>query len=676
MATIQFENGVKVNFEGTPTPQDVEEVAQKLNIRKQQNQSVAPLADKQGTPANPFGQNQSYPLKGAASFIGKDVFGGGVGKSELTPMTDLSSGVRRFGQEAFQTTLGSKSLAGVAQMPGKALSMPFNLATERQLSESIGSAADQATALLRRARTETDPVKKQRMNIMARDLFNGTQDLAQHRQGLEDQDLTYGKILGTTGNAALTASTFGLPGMAPSAGATAAMNPARTLATKGIVAADLPYGAAAKTIGATARILDNVALGVTFNAMNNLIEGRPVAEGGKGVAVVSTAIPIGGTITRKVVSESGNTLLRSAERLYQSAMKPSLSRENLPKIPGIIRTGLDEAIILSQGGVEKVASRIDTMEEQLGNAIEEAGKKNGMVPVNALKGYVEEAKLWFSHISDIEYRKKAVKDIDAVFKNFKKQYGNAVPVEEAQKIKVATYRWLKDAYGELASPIKEANKQLVRGLKEGIVDVAPMAGNINARLKKLYAFDEQLSKSTGRIKNLNLLGLGTKVLATTGGKVGAIMAVFNQLLGAPGKSAAAITLDRLGKMLNALDPLQRTEMFINNPSLKVLYEKVTGVRPQGGRALEELPVGLRIQDIASRIHPEDRSLMAKFIDHVRTGTAMSETEFTGIERLLQRFGFKDRGLNNTANLFDNILSGGKEIPKGTGTALIGSVPAN
>src|SRR3990167_4084608 len=33
MATITFENGTKVNFQGNPTPRDIDEVAEKLNIR-------------------------------------------------------------------------------------------------------------------------------------------------------------------------------------------------------------------------------------------------------------------------------------------------------------------------------------------------------------------------------------------------------------------------------------------------------------------------------------------------------------------------------------------------------------------------------------------------------------------------------------------------------------------
>lgn len=44
MATIQFENGMRVNFDGNPTPQDIEEVAKKLGI----NKTPAPTPAKKG----------------------------------------------------------------------------------------------------------------------------------------------------------------------------------------------------------------------------------------------------------------------------------------------------------------------------------------------------------------------------------------------------------------------------------------------------------------------------------------------------------------------------------------------------------------------------------------------------------------------------------------------------
>lgn len=48
MSIIQFENGVKVNFNGTPTQKDVEEVANKLGINKPKATQAAPPAQETG----------------------------------------------------------------------------------------------------------------------------------------------------------------------------------------------------------------------------------------------------------------------------------------------------------------------------------------------------------------------------------------------------------------------------------------------------------------------------------------------------------------------------------------------------------------------------------------------------------------------------------------------------
>ena len=42
MSKIKFDNGVTVNFDGTPTPQDVEEVAQNLNLKPEQQAQDKP----------------------------------------------------------------------------------------------------------------------------------------------------------------------------------------------------------------------------------------------------------------------------------------------------------------------------------------------------------------------------------------------------------------------------------------------------------------------------------------------------------------------------------------------------------------------------------------------------------------------------------------------------------
>jgi hypothetical protein len=105
MAKIRFENGTVVNFSGTPTSADVEEVATKLGLQKR------------GTPDQPTGETG---LKGFAT---------GVAKGELSTLTGLgtmfSSGLSylpgkvgqffkggaEYGKELQQTVLQPKSTA-------------------------------------------------------------------------------------------------------------------------------------------------------------------------------------------------------------------------------------------------------------------------------------------------------------------------------------------------------------------------------------------------------------------------------------------------------------------------------------------------------------------------------------------------------------------------------------
>jgi len=77
----------------------------------------------------------------------------------------------------------------------------------------------------------------------------------------------------------------------------------------------------------------------------------------------------------------------------------------------------------------------------------------------------------------------------------------------------------------------------------------PFVGDINSRLKNLYHFDKALSKAQGRMANLNLLGLGGKLILTGGtGPLGKSLAVLSEIAGKGGiKSGLAIGLNDLAK---------------------------------------------------------------------------------------------------------------------------------
>ena len=253
----------------------------------------------------------------------------------------------------------------------------------------------------------------------------------------------------------------------------------------------------------------------------------------------------------------------AAQKLYGSALKARdiiKFGKVVTSADDITKIGLKEKIWLTQGGVEKVANRIDDFEAMLGDAIE-AGKSKGGIAVNEVVKYVDEAREFFQNQANRKEAKLAMQYLDDLKKGFRKDFGPYMSLDKAQKVKVATGQELKKYYNTMSSSAIEGEKQLVRGLKEKIVEKAPIVGDINARLSNLYKFDVALQKAVNRSKNLNLLGLGTKFGAAAAGSKGALVGILADLVDNPAiKSGVAINLDRLagktgGVIKNAKIPI-------------------------------------------------------------------------------------------------------------------------
>lgn len=314
----------------------------------------------------------------------------------------------------------------------------------------------------------------------------------------------------------------------------------------------IPGGAKAKISGAAAekapiltRALDFLKKsggeGAKFAAQTALQTGGKPGE-------TATAGVIG-ALTPSLGAVIKTPLTLAAEKIYGSALKSGLSKKLVEKGPGLVKTGLNERVFLTQGGVEKVAQKIDEYEETLGEAIAKAKAEGRQIETAGIKAYIDEAKKFFANQVDVQGAKKAIKQLDDLSKKFVEDYGPKIPLEKAQEIKVNTGRYLREYYGELSGAKIEGMKQGTRFLKEKIVEKAPKIGDINERLKSLYEFDQALTKASGRMRNLNLLGLGAKIGAATGGKAGAAIGFVADLLDRGSvKSGAAIGLNELGKL--------------------------------------------------------------------------------------------------------------------------------
>lgn len=263
----------------------------------------------------------------------------------------------------------------------------------------------------------------------------------------------------------------------------------------------------------------------------------------------------------KVVA--GESLINRARKLYQSALKPSTTLSE-PERLRVLKTGLEEGIVLTKGGIEKTASLIDDLEVQLGKGIDkaagivrdESGKvisrtgEVAKIPLSFIKPYIDDVKRFFENTADVKFSQQSVQKLDRMYEDLVKKYGDNINVDVAQEVKTNTYRLLKNHYDKLSAPAIEGSKQIARGMKEGIVKVAPVVENINKRLGDLYNFEHQLERARGRVGNLNVISLGSKVLATAGGKVGAGLAIANEIFGnAMVKSWGAIKMNRVGEFL-------------------------------------------------------------------------------------------------------------------------------
>src|SRR3990167_1695729 len=315
------------------------------------------------------------------------------------------------------------------------------------------------------------------------------------------------------------------------------------------------FGGAAKAVGSVVgagveagqELLGNKTQG-KFTAKAEQAFGTP-KEAAKTIGSAALDLTVAGfgekTIA-KVAKLTKTPLTKVAEKLYQSALKPQ--GKLLEKGTELAKTGLKERVFLTTGGVERVAAKIDDFESLLGEAIDKANDAGVTISTKGMAGYLDEAKKFFANQLDVADAQKALTEIDALGQNFIAKYGDDIPIKEAQKIKVETGRLLRKYYDRLTSAGIEGQKQGVRYLKEKIVEKAPIVGDINKRLKSLYEFDEALGKSQGRIKNLNLLGLASKIGGAAAGPQGLLIGKLLELADAPMiKSGAAIGLNELSQ---------------------------------------------------------------------------------------------------------------------------------
>lgn len=264
------------------------------------------------------------------------------------------------------------------------------------------------------------------------------------------------------------------------------------------------YAAGGKVTDAATKIglSPEVAAGAGF-ATNVGIQAVPAVLGGQGAKAAAPVL------------ESG------AERLMQSALKPTLKDLQTGRAATAIQTMLDEGINATKGGVEKLRSKISELNREITQAIVSS-------PATVDKGKV--ASTLFDLTKKVEKQATPQADLAEITKAWDEFLTHPlltgkqdIPVQLAQELKQGTYRALGNkSYGEMKGIDTEAQKALARGLKDEIATAVPGVGALNAEESQLLTALKVAERRAMMEGNKNPAGLG--LLAHNTGGMAAFLA--------------------------------------------------------------------------------------------------------------------------------------------------------
>ncbi len=216
-------------------------------------------------------------------------------------------------------------------------------------------------------------------------------------------------------------------------------------------------------------------------------------------------------------------LSKTAEKIYQSALKPSTTLSDAER-SSLILTGLKEKIPVNRAGLAKLTREIDGINDEIGKVIAKGKAAGDVVSTDKITSYLEQLK---DRAGKTINGRARLADIEEIEQSFLSQYGKTIPTDVAQEIKKNTYQVLRKSYGEMKAVAIESEKTLARGIKEQLAEKYPQLKYLNAQDSALIQLEKQLERAAGRIANRDVVGLGTTVASTANPLAGAVKAIID-----------------------------------------------------------------------------------------------------------------------------------------------------
>jgi hypothetical protein len=319
-------------------------------------------------------------------------------------------------------------------------------------------------------------------------------------------------------------------------------------------------GAAGGAIGAAGGTVGGVGVGGVPGAIGGAALGGSAGEAAKQLynqATGRAAPPTSDAAATGIAKEgavqgaaeatgqiAGRVLSKAAPWLMQSAVKPTLAtlKDYSTTAPKLVRTLLDEGVNVSRGGLAKLDALLGATNKQIADAVATA---KGSVEKSDVLGRLGQTYERFGKGLDAREARQAITKEGEKLIDHPEFAKDAMTVPQAQDLKRGIYQEIKDSYGTLSGPAKEAKKAIARGLKEEVAGAVPEITKLNARDAQLMAAEEAVGRRVSVAGNRDPVGFAWAASGHPATFIAALMdrhpVVKSMLANAMWKSASAVT---------------------------------------------------------------------------------------------------------------------------------------
>lgn len=267
------------------------------------------------------------------------------------------------------------------------------------------------------------------------------------------------------------------------------------------------------------------------------------------------AMEAGGQIAGKAMS----SLVSSAPRLYESAMKPSTTLKAAERAKRV-STALQEGIPVSKAGLQKSKDIIAGLNKEISTRVKDYSSATisrdlALQPVEQLKAQSvikninpkDDLKTITRYMEDIQGKMVSGKSGLRMIPGTQPEQ---IPLPQAQQFKQTLNKELNQYYANLKAgkvtpqpALAQTKAAMAQGLREEITKALPELKNLNARESSLIELNKTLERSVNRISNRELIPLLSGIAFSGKSEYSLLKAIFLKFVEHPEvKSKLAIAL--------------------------------------------------------------------------------------------------------------------------------------